>query len=99
MPFKRFSSNPRIDPLVHVDYFIAAVKYQKNARNFRLQCCKNIRYRIPRFENLIGKKSATNYQVTKVDNLIYIAGAYEFHNEKKQSEKMLSEISKRFISF
>ena len=30
--------------------------------------------------------------MTKVDNLIYIAGAYEFHNEKKQSEKMLSDI-------
>ncbi len=93
LPFKRFSSNPRIDPLVHVDYFISSGQISKKMHEtLGYNDAKILDIGIPRFENLIGKKSATNYQVTKVDNLIYIAGAYEFHNEKKQSEKMLSDI-------
>lgn len=91
LPIKRFSKNPRMNPLAYVDYFISSGKISKKMHSeLNYEAKKILDYGLPRFEHLFTKKKIN---IQEIKNIVYVAGAYEFHNEINQSQQMIKDIS------
>lgn len=93
LPFRRFKNNPRVNPTINIDYFITSGSNTKKMyENLGYEKNKILDIGLPRYKELMERKTNTFKSFTKVENIFYIAGAYEFHNEKNQSNEMISNI-------
>jgi len=93
LPFRRFKNNPRVNPTINIDYFITSGSNTKKMyESLGYEKNKILDIGLPRYKELMEKKTKAVKVSTKVENIFYIAGAYEFHNQRNQSNEMISDI-------